>query len=215
VDSRRLESFSDGVFAVAITVLVFNLLTIGAKGPGLSFRLLLGDAWPQYFAYVVGFLSIGIMWLNHHTLVLHVAAVDRATLVLNIFLLMTVVAVPFPTALVAEHLRNSGAADAVVSYGVVMILLSISYASLWSYVLTHQKALAAAGSSGVRFIMVLRFSGGLFGYIAGTLIAAFWSPIAGLVIFGLLAVYYLFEHLPRPAGDSPDPDAGLDGAVTG
>ena len=63
--------------------------------------------------------------------------------------------------------------------------------------------------------MVLRFSGGLFGYIAGTLIAAFWSPIAGLVIFGLLAVYYLFEHLPRPAGDSPDPDAGLDGAVTG
>jgi len=130
VDSRRLESFSDGVFAVAITVLVFNLLTIGAKGPGLSFRLLLGDAWPQYFAYVVGFLSIGIMWLNHHTLVLHVAAVDRATLVLNIFLLMTVVAVPFPTALVAEHLRNSGAADAVVSYGVVMILLGVGILSL-------------------------------------------------------------------------------------
>jgi uncharacterized membrane protein len=96
VDTRRLESFSDGVFAVAITVLVFNLLTIGEHGVG--FTSLVTDAWPQYFAYVIGFLTVGIMWLNHHTVISHVRRVDRATLVLNIFLLMFVVAVPFPTA---------------------------------------------------------------------------------------------------------------------
>jgi uncharacterized membrane protein len=214
VDSRRLESFSDGVFAVAITVLVFNLLTIGEKGPGLSFRLLVGHAWPQYFAYVVGFLSIGIMWLNHHTMVLHAASVDRVTLILNIFLLMTVVAVPFPTALVADHLRNSGAAAAVVSYGVVMILLSVAFASMWAYMSTHQESLASL-SGAQRLGSVLRFGGGFIGYVAGTLIAAFWSPVAGLIIFGLLAIYYLFEHLPSPSAGTPEPDAGLDGAITG
>jgi uncharacterized membrane protein len=214
VDSRRLESFSDGVFAVAITVLVFNLLTIGEKGPGLSFRLLVGHAWPQYFAYVVGFLSIGIMWLNHHTMVLHATSVDRVTLILNIFLLMTVVAVPFPTALVADHLRNSGAAAAVVSYGVVMILLSVAFASMWAYMSTHQESLASL-SGAQRLGSVLRFGGGFIGYVAGTLIAAFWSPVAGLVIFGLLAIYYLFEHLPSPSAGTPEPDAGLDRAITG
>jgi len=101
----RVEAFSDGVFAVAITVLVFGLLPIGTKT--LDAKILL-HAWPQYFAYVVSFLSIGIMWMNHHTIMAHVARVDRPLLVLNLLLLMGIVAVPFPTALVAEHLRGSG-----------------------------------------------------------------------------------------------------------
>jgi TMEM175 potassium channel family protein len=218
VDSRRLESFSDGVFAVAITVLVFNLLTIGEKN--LSYGTLVSAATlSQYFAYVVGFLTIGIMWLNHHTMVMHVSRVDRVTLVLNIFLLMTVVAVPFPTALVADHLRKPGAAAAVVSYGVLNILLSIAFASMWSYLSTHQEALGAASlvslSRAERFGSVVRFGGGLIAYIAGTLVAALWSPIAGLVIFGLTGVYYLFEHLPSPAAGGPEADAGADRAVTG
>jgi len=216
VDTRRLESFSDGVFAVAITLLVFNLLTIGAKG--LTYGTLLSSrTWPQYFAYVVGFLTIGIMWLNHHTMVMHAARVDRVTLILNVFLLMTVVAVPFPTALVADHLTEPGpgAAVAVVSYGVLSVLLSVAFASMWWYLSTHQESLASRPAA-EQLRSVLRFGAGLAGYVAGTLVAAFWSPIAGLVIFGLVAVYYLFEHLPAPAGDpDPDPDAGLDEAITG
>jgi uncharacterized membrane protein len=217
VDTRRLESFSDGVFAVAITVLVFNLLAIG--GRKLSFHSLVADAWPQYFAYVVGFLTIGIMWLNHHTVVSHVRRVDRTTLILNIFLLMFVVAVPFPTALVADHLDQPGGAAAVVTYGVVMILMGVAFASLWAYVSTHQEALGAmslaALSGAERLRSVLRFSGPLVGYIAGTLVGGLWSPIAGLVIYGLIGVYYLFEHLPSPPASAPEPDAGADGAITG
>jgi uncharacterized membrane protein len=221
VDTRRLESFSDGVFAVAITLLVFNLLTIGEKN--LDYGTLVSRATlSQYFAYVVGFLTIGIMWLNHHTMVMHARQVDRVTLILNIFLLMFVVAVPFPTALVADHLSGSGAAAAVVSYGVVSILLSIGFAAMWSYMSTHQESLASLTAS-QKLGSVLRFGAGLFGYAVGTVVAAFWSPIAGLIIFGLIAVYYLFEHLPDPAGggaggtgpDGDGPDGGLDKAFTG
>lgn len=212
METRRLESFSDGVFAVAITVLVFNLLTIGDRG--LTYGTLLSSrTWPQYFAYVVGFLTIGIMWLNHHAMVMHAERVDRVTLILNIVLLMTVVAVPFPTALVAGHLTEPGpgAAVAVVTYGVVSVLLSTAFAAMWWYLSTHQESLASR-SGAERLRSVLRFGAGLFGYIAGTLVAAFWSPIAGLVIFGLVAVYYLFEQLPSPAAGSA---AGLDGVIRG
>jgi uncharacterized membrane protein len=218
VDTRRLESFSDGVFAVAITLLVFNLLTIGAKH--LDYGTLVSRATlSQYFAYAVGFLTIGIMWLNHHTMVMHARQVDRVTLILNIFLLLFVVAVPFPTALVADHLTGRGAAAAVVAYGVVSILLSLGFAAMWSYMSTHQESLASL-TAAQKLGSVLRFGAGLFGYIAGTVVAAMWSPIAGLIIFGLIAVYYLFEHLPAPAasgGAGPDgPDADdFGGAITG
>ena len=106
MSTGRAEAFSDGVFAVAITVLVFGLLPIGTGK--LDAGVLL-DAWPQYFAYVVSFLTIGIMWMNHHTILAHVARVDRPLLVINLLLLMGIVAIPFPTALVAEHLRTAGA----------------------------------------------------------------------------------------------------------
>jgi uncharacterized membrane protein len=211
VDSRRAESFSDGVFAVAITILVFNLLPIADKtafpGPGtlpLS-AANLGHFWPAYLAYVVSFLTIGIMWLNHHTMLAQVTKVDRTVLVLNLFLLMGVVAIPFPTALVADHLSGSNgsggqATVAAVTYGLVMIAISVGFASTWTYVAVHREKLGARHPRVRKLSTTLRFTAGNAGYVAGTLVALV-SPIAALIIFGLLAVYYLFEHLPDPAGD--------------
>lgn len=207
MDTRRAESFSDGVFAVAITVLVFNLLSIGGpSGPALSYHLLVVKSWPQYAAYAVGFLTIGIMWLNHHTMLAHVVRADRVTLVLNILLLMGVVAMPFPTALVAENLTRSAqeAQVAAVSYGVVSILISVSFSAMWAYLAAHQESLTAGPITRQRRSTV-RFSAGLVGYVIGTLVAAFLSAGAALAIYGLIAVYYLFEQLPAPvAGDPPD-----------
>jgi uncharacterized membrane protein len=221
VDSRRAESFSDGVFAVAITVLIFNLLPIGREA--LSYRVL-ATAWPQYAAYVVSFLTIGIMWMNHHTLFGHVRLIDRPLLVLNLLLLMGVVAIPFPTALVAEHLtgpNRSGGPPAAVVYGAVMIVISLCYNAIWEYLVRHAQALGSpstrqmlrdatpgfpawpagparpAGLGPVR--KVPRWSIGLIGYLAGALIAAFVSAGAALAVYGLLAVFYLFNHLPDPA----------------
>lgn len=201
MDSRRAESFSDGVFAVAITVLVFNLLPIAtATARSLDTRALL-DQWPAYLAYVVSFLSIGIMWLNHHWMLSAVTRVNRAVLVLNLLLLMGIVAIPFPTALVADHLNDSAAGKvATVTYGLVMIAISIPFALLWVYLAAHQHELGARRRVRTPRLSTLRFTAGNAGYVAGTIIALF-VPVAALIIFGLLAVYYLFSHLPDPAPD--------------
>ena len=210
--SRRAEAFSDGVFAVAITVLIFNLLPIGRDT--LSYRIL-ASGWPQYAAYVVSFLTIGIMWMNHHTLFGHVRQIDRPLLVLNLLLLMGVVAIPFPTALVAEHLtgpHRSGGPPAAVLYGLIMIVISVCYNAIWEYMVRHAEALGSRstsqrlrdaipgfGSGPGPAAKIPRWSVGLVGYVAGALIAAFLSAGAALAVYGLLAVFYLFNHLPDPA----------------
>ena len=214
MDSRRAESFSDGVFAVAITVLVFNLLSIHEPA---SYRMLL-HSWPQYASYVVSFLTIGIMWLNHHTMLSHVSRVDRITLVLNTFLLMGVVAVPFPTALVADHLAANapaGSRVAAVVYGLVMIAISVGFSAMWLYLSAHQVKLAAKPISTPRRASV-RFSAGLGGYVAGTVVAAFGAATVALGIYGVIAVYYLFEHLPESgAGDEPGDSTDQPGTSLG
>jgi uncharacterized membrane protein len=201
VNSRRSESFSDGVFAVAITILVFNLLPIADKTAADLTWSDLGHYWPAYLAYVVSFLTIGIMWMNHHTMLSQISKVDRRVIVFNVFLLMGVVAIPFPTALVADHLDNGpqGRVAAVI-YGLVMIAISIGYGSTWIYIAAHQKQLGARRRFRVPRLSTLRFTAGNVGYMGGTLVALV-SPVAALAIFGLLAVYYLFGHLPEPGDE--------------
>jgi uncharacterized membrane protein len=212
MDSRRAEAFSDGVFAVAITLLIFNLLPIGGQLK-LTYHVL-GAAWPQYAAYVVSFLTIGIMWMNHHTLFGHVRRIDRPLLVLNLLLLMGVVAIPFPTALIAEHLGRphaSGGSVAAVIYGIVMIVISLCYNAIWEYLVRHADALGSLssrealrssipgfGSGPGMASRIPRWSLGLAGYAVGVLVAPLWSGGAALAVYGALAVYYLFNHLPDP-----------------
>jgi uncharacterized membrane protein len=205
VESRRAESFSDGVFAVAITVLVFNLLPL-AQLP-ITRHSVTGAAWPQYVAYVVSFLTIGIMWLNHHTMLAHIVRVDRVTLVLNLFALMGIVAVPFPTALVANSLEPTATPEArlvaAVSYGILMIVMSICYTAMWQYLAAHQDSLADKPMRPPRSATI-RFSAGLAGYVACVLLAAFGLPDVALIGYAVIAVYYLFEHLPAPGGQPAD-----------
>ena len=200
----RAEAFSDGVFAIAITLLVLSLVV---SGHGTLTSQLLA-AWPRYFAYVVSFLTIGIMWMNHHTILAHVQRVDRPFLVINLFLLMGVVAIPFPTALVADNLTGNGGTAAAVTYGLVMIAISLGFAGLWIYVVTHAAALGAAMPPEALRQSIPGFTGGLIAYMAATLIAAYVNAVAAVIIFGLLAVYYLFEHLPSPEEGA---DSGPDG----
>jgi uncharacterized membrane protein len=229
MSSRRAEAFSDGVFAVAITLLVFNLLGVGADGLGRHPYHVLLSAWPNYFAYAVSFLTIGIMWINHHAMFSAITQVDRWLLIINLVALMGVVAIPFPTALVAQelaarfagtgHAREfalTGGKAAAVAYGVVMIAISIGYSGIWMYIAAHLKKLGAVRDLEVPHVANLQFSAGLFGYVAATLIAAFVSGLVALIIYGLLAIYYMFEHLPGRgdpgSGDEPaDPDEAMAG----
>ncbi len=146
---------------------------------------------------MVSFLTIGIMWLNHHTMLSAVTRVNRAVLVLNLFLLMGVVAIPFPTALVADHLTATGAGGRVAAvhlrpgHGRDLDRLRVDLDLPGA----HQHELGPRRVVRTPRLSTIRFTAGNVGYIAGTLIALI-SPVAALIIFGLLAVYYLFDHLP-------------------
>src|SRR5436309_13539589 len=95
--TNRVEAFSDGVLAMAITLLILEISVPDVKGDDLLDAL--GHQWPSYVAYVVSFLTIGIMWVNHHALFDHIRIVDRGLLFVNLFLLLAIAFVPFPTAL--------------------------------------------------------------------------------------------------------------------
>jgi uncharacterized membrane protein len=208
LDSGRLEAFSDGVFAVAITLLALNL-AIPGPGHGPLARQLAGH-WPSFAAYAVSFLTIGIIWVNHHTLLKSFARIDRPLLFVNLLLLFFVVAIPFATATIAAYLRSddAGAWLAAVIYQGVLEGMSLSfgalfYWSIWRKHLTVPLAPSAARAASIRF------GAGNLAYLAATGIALLSAP-ASLLISGLVAFYYIFEHTPaQPADARPGPGHSL------
>jgi hypothetical protein len=105
--TRRLEAFADGVFAIAATLLILNVdAQVRGGEQDLGRRLL--HVWPSYAAYAISFLTIGIIWVNHHAVMHQLAGADRTFLFLNVGFLMCVAFIPFPTRLVAEHIREAG-----------------------------------------------------------------------------------------------------------
>ncbi|MBV9337821.1 MAG: DUF1211 domain-containing protein [Solirubrobacterales bacterium] len=128
----RLEAFSDGVFAIAITLLVLDL-TVGAAAHRHLLRALL-DLWPTYLAYVTSFFMIGIVWMGHHVIVSISTRIDRRLLKINLALLFVVAFLPFPTRLLAEFIRDSPAERvAAVFYGLWLLLISVALAGMWRY----------------------------------------------------------------------------------
>ncbi len=179
----RLETFADGVFAIAATLLI---LDVRADGDPLSGSLL--HAWPSYAAYAVSFLTIGIMWVNHHTMFSQVARADRTFLFLNIGLLMGVAFLPFPTRLVAEHLQHEGAEAAALAYGITMILISVGFVSTWFY--AARKLLRPDADARVVGGISRSFRPGIPIYAVATL-SALISPWVAVSIYAALALFYV------------------------
>jgi uncharacterized membrane protein len=192
-EKGRVEAFSDGVFAIAITLLVLEIHVPSAK-PGESLWTALGHEWPSYFAYVVGFLGVGVTWLNHHTTFSAIARVNRTLLLLNLLLLMSIAAIPWPVELVATYLnRGAQASVAVAVLGLVMTSMSISYTAFWQYVTRHPALLRDdIDAEAVRGSRV-RFAAGLVVYPALTLLSFVSAPIT-LALHGVLALYYGFDQ---------------------
>src|SRR5580765_4870875 len=133
VETGRVEAFSDGVFAIAITLLI---LAVGIEQSLASgdLRHTLLHLWPAYVAYIVSFLTIGIMWVNHHQIFRHFERVDRPLLLLNILLLMCISFTPFPTRVVADNAQDPGNRQAAaVLYGSTMTFTAICFFSVWYY----------------------------------------------------------------------------------
>lgn len=131
--TSRMEAFSDGVFAIAITILVLEISVPEGSGDDLLQAIL--DQWPSYVAYVVSFATIGAVWLKHTVITDLMAHTDQAFMRLNLGLLMAVSFVPFPTRLVAEHIEGGSEPErvAVMFYGIVLMLMSILISVMWRY----------------------------------------------------------------------------------
>ncbi|MDQ6712690.1 MAG: TMEM175 family protein [Candidatus Dormibacteraeota bacterium] len=204
----RVEAFSDGVFAVAATLLIFNI-QIDKTAPGGLLAALLA-AWPKYAAYVASFLTIGVMWMNHHGLFARIVRLDRALMFLNLLLLMAIVFLPFSTAeLGANILVPADASTAASLYAINASVIAVFFGAVWTYALTRTHLLAPDVDREAAMRAWPRFSVGTVVYLACIPLAQF-SPVAVVVVCAGLAVYYAFERLPdisrQPAsGARPHP----------
>jgi TMEM175 potassium channel family protein len=187
VSTSRLEAFSDGVFAIAATLLILN---VQASGSPLAREL--GRIWPSYVAYAVSFVTIGIIWVNHHTVMAQIAKVDRTFLLLHVFFLMLIAFIPFPTALLAQHIRSDGAEAAALSYGVTLTLTAILINVLWRYAAHGRRLLRTDADARVVAGISRSYLPGPLMYLAATLVALF-NPLASAGLYLAIAVFYVLE----------------------
>jgi TMEM175 potassium channel family protein len=200
-ETTRTEAFSDGVLAIAITLLVLDLRVPARATLHGSLARALSHEWPALFAYVTSFLVIGIIWVNHHAVFRLLAAVDRVVMFLNLLLLMCVAAIPFTTALLSEYLTATTAGrTAALIYSLVMLAMSLCFAMLYRYIAYRPVLLAdgvdpaAVRGSIVRFTIV-----GISLYLV-TIAVALINPVACLALHLAIGLYYCFEQTGRAPG---------------
>jgi uncharacterized membrane protein len=189
VTTARLETFADGVFAIAATLLIID---VSADAPGGGLGHALTHAWPSFAAYAVSFVTIGIMWVNHHTCFDQIGRADRTLLFLNVGLLACIAFVPYPTRLVAEHLHDDGLRAAALTYGLTLVATSVFFASYWLYAATGRRLLAVEADDRVVRGITRSFRPGVAAYGGATLVAL-WSPTAAVILFAAIAGFYILE----------------------
>ncbi len=199
VSKERLQALSDGVFAIAITLLV---LTIAQPTDYRHLARQMGDRWPDLAAYLVSFAIIGIMWLNHHTIFAYLDRIDRGLFYCNLVLLMTIVFIPYPTGIFGQALRLSqGARTAAIIYSATMIVNSGAWAALWLYSSIGRRLLHQRFPEGQRAAANVLFPGGVLVYLIA-LGVAFINPYACLGFHAVIAVYYAFDPIARAVSRS-------------
>jgi uncharacterized membrane protein len=185
--TNRLESFSDGVIAVAITLLVLGIGVPPVTDGGHALAHDLGHQWPEYLAYVISFLTIGIIWINHHAMIGRLREADHTILILNLLLLMTIGILPFATDLVAQH-RGEHLAAAI--YSGSFTLMAVVFSLLNRQVLiVRGHLLAEPLPLDQRRRIFHRAATGVVPYVIATVLA-FVSSYVTLGICAAIAVYY-------------------------
>ncbi|WP_412537919.1 TMEM175 family protein [Longispora sp. K20-0274] len=192
----RLEAFSDGVFAIAITLLVLEIRLPAGEGDLLG-RLL--HLWPSYLAYVISFLLIGMIWMNHHRMFHHIRRVDGTLLGLNVLLLMSVSFLPFPTHVLAEALHDRHDSQVAAGfYGTVLVIGGVFYNAVWCYASIGHRLLGDTITPAEARTLRIRWGLGPVLYLVATLLGL-WSAAASLVLYILLLLFYFFDLRPRRA----------------
>jgi len=194
-ETARLEAFSDGVFAIAITLLV---LEIHAPTPAETHRVglwaALASRWPSYLAYLISFVTIGIMWANHHSIFQYIRRTNRTFVLLNVLLLMFISFLPYPTAVLAEYLpdpeyRRIGA----LFYSLTLVVIAICYNAVWRYG-TWRGRLVGHGADTTAVQTISRrylFGPAMYGVSAALALVDAWASLA---IHGLLVLFFAFSE---------------------
>ena len=195
-ESNRLEAFSDGVFAIVLTLLVLDLLP-PEHGEDLGDVL---GAWPRYLAFLTAFVTVGSIWLTHHNTFSRIRRVDPRVLVLNLGLLFATSLVPWPTALIASALGSGDAGKetaAVLAYSLVTVLTGGSWTALDRY-LAHAPRLLESPGDSVWMLRNAWFSVASIGVAAVGAGLAFLLPVAAVVLYlvvpGIFILITLFER---------------------
>ena len=201
-DTGRLETFADGVIAIAITLLILEVRVPPVEGGQLARAVV--HAWPSYAGYVVSFLTIGVIWVNHHHMFKLIRRTNHAFLMLNVIFLMTIAFLPWPTALVAEYIRDAdGRHVAAAVYGLTMVAIAVMFNVVWWYASSRGRLLVdgldpAAIAKASRNYLV-----GPIVYGVAVLVAP-WNAFVSLSIYAALAVYWLLPGTgPRATGHAP------------
>jgi uncharacterized membrane protein len=193
--TQRIEAFSDGVFAIAITLLIIEIGVPHLDG-GESLQHALGDLWPQYGAYVLSFVMIGIYWANHHAFFKLFVRTDHVFLMLNVFFLMCIAFLPFPTAVLGEYLDNAHERQAAVTlYALGLLLPAFGWLTVWFYACWHRLTDERLAPSFLRFLTMQYLASNAFYVLA--LAVSFVSAYAALTICIGLTLLYLLP--PRSA----------------
>jgi uncharacterized membrane protein len=181
----RLEAFSDGVFAIAATLLVLEFTVNANKDLGQQ----LLHIWPSYLAYVTSFVTIGIIWMNHHHTVSLLGRVDRTFLFINILLLLTIAFLPFPTKLVGEDLRHGGEEAAVLDYTATLLLMAVLHQFWWQYARRGRRLIRDDVVDSALEAVDRSYLAGVPSYGVAFVVAFFFPLAAVFITFGIAAFY--------------------------
>ena len=195
-DTGRIETFSDGVFAIAITLLIIEIGVPHVEVTESLFERLI-HLWPSYLGYAISFLVIGIVWANHHNRFRLISRSDHVLLFLNVLFLMCVAFLPFPTALLAEYIREEEhRITAVAVYSGTLAITAVFFTLLWLYAAGNYRLVDRSLDPSLLRAMTRRYVLGMFLYILAFALA-FVSPAASL---GLIVILALVFVLPEPDG---------------
>jgi uncharacterized membrane protein len=200
----RLEAFSDGVFAIAITLLILDIAVSGNAGRNLLHAI--GALWPSYLAYVASFSTIGAVWLGHNAITEYLDRADAAFVRLNLLLLLFVSFLPFPTRLVAEYIGQDNAERvAVTFYGVILVLTTTMLLVLWRYAVRAKLVRPDLADEEIE-LLTERLTPGLTAYVVLIVIGLFF-PVVAIIGYLAIALYYIIpfrrlsaRFLPRRLG---------------
>ncbi len=199
-ETNRIEAFSDGVFAIAITLLVLELKVphmSHEEGSNSELMWDLLELWPSYMALLVSFVTILIMWISHHRLFELIRKTDSVFMLLNGFLLMLVTVVPFPTAVLAEYFGHAGSRLACLAYCTLFLWIGIAYNLMWHYAARRHRLLKQSITPAQRKRISLSYALGPIAYFVA-LGSVFISEQFSMATIAAIAIFFTFMSYEDP-----------------